>query len=83
MIISYPISINERVPCQIIFEYSTKNNNIKTFQSSFNGIKSPLNNNNLNINKNNNIGIHNNEDKVIYPETAGIFKNYIFNEKQY
>ena len=82
---SYPISTNERVPCQIIFEYSTKNNNnnIKTLQSSFNNIKSPLNNNNPNINENNNnIGINNNEDKVIYPETAGIFKNYNFNELQ-
>ena len=82
---SYPISTNERVPCQIIFEYSTKNNNnnIKTLQSSFNNTKSPLNNNNPNINENNNnIGINNNEDKVIYPETAGIFKNYNFNELQ-
>jgi hypothetical protein len=82
---SYPISTNERVPCQIIFEYSTKNNNnnIKTLQSSFNNTKSPLNNNNPNINENNNnIGINNNEDKVIYPETAEIFKNYNFNELQ-
>ena len=82
---SYPISTNERVPCQIIFEYSTKNNNnnINKFQSSFNNTKSPLNNNNPNINENNNnIGINNNEDKVIYPETAGIFKNYNFNELQ-
>ena len=82
---SYPISTNERVPCQIIFEYSTKNNNnnINKFQSSFNNIKSPLNNNNPNINENNNnIGINNNEDKVIYPETVGLFKNYNFNELQ-
>ncbi len=82
---SYPISTNERVPCQIIFEYSTKinNNNINKFQSSFNNIKFPLNNNNPNINENNNnIGINNNEDKIIYPETAGIFKNYNFNELQ-
>ncbi len=82
---SYPISTNERVPSKKIFEYSTKinNNNINKFQSSFNNIKFPLNNNNPNINENNNnIGINNNEDKIIYPETAGIFKNYNFNELQ-